>query len=72
MGTEKEQAGAAWAIRGPDADDYVWLDIDQPHEQNSFNLGTFDEAATKLTDWLAENDFGDRRSDQDSGDENER
>jgi hypothetical protein len=60
MGTEKEQAALTWAIRGPDADGDVWLDFDQPHELNSFNLGAFEDVGERLCDWLAQNDFGDR------------
>lgn len=60
MGTEKEQAGLKWAIRGPDADGSVWIDIDQADDLNSFNLGAFDDVACRWADWMGQHDFGDR------------
>lgn len=47
-----------WSIDGPDADGIVWFRWDGAGPRHSFNLGSLDEVAERLTSLLAKWDYG--------------
>jgi hypothetical protein len=49
---------ALFEIEGPDEDGCVWLCSAEGRDVWCQNLGPRDKVAEKLTDWLAEIDFG--------------
>ena len=57
MDDEPEQ-GALFEIEGPDEDACVWLVSGQGESAVVVNLGPREAVAEKLTQWLAEIDFG--------------
>jgi hypothetical protein len=51
--------GPEWQLRGPDADDLVWLDTRAGGCHRSFDLGDKGEVQLALTDALSRIDYGD-------------
>jgi hypothetical protein len=54
------EQGAIFEIEGPDENACVWLVAGKGEDAVVVNLGLREAVATKLADWLAEIDFGDR------------
>jgi alkanesulfonate monooxygenase SsuD/methylene tetrahydromethanopterin reductase-like flavin-dependent oxidoreductase (luciferase family) len=51
---------ATFDLKGPNADGEVWIFVDTPEKRHGFNLGSPEQVAERLSQWLASYDDGER------------